>query len=122
MPKNHQIYADNEPDALIEWAASIGENTFKWANYNINTRKDKFNGVSSVYRLKNWSEENRDFVDLEKACFQAIEIESYNFQRIETIIKNRSYESGASKPNRESIDHENIRGEDYYKNLGNEEE
>jgi len=78
-----------------------------------------FRASLGILRLsKAYSEE-----ELEKACGVALSLHSYRYSTVKNILKNKSY--NFYKPHKQNntviiTTHENIRGENYYKNKENE--
>ncbi|MBA3018944.1 MAG: IS21 family transposase [Desulfobacteraceae bacterium] len=115
MPKSHQQYLEWTPSRIIKWAASNGPRTAQLVMAIINSRhhpEQGFRACLGIMRLgKRYSQER-----LENACARALAIRSYSYKSIDSILKKGldkvplPYEQIKTK----SIDHPNIRGNQYY--------
>lgn len=115
MPESHQIYLDcQSPDTILEWAEHLGENVLILTKHIIKIHHPQ-KGVRvslGILRLGRQFGNHR----LDAACARALAIGSSTYKSIKSILKN-----GLDKtplPGQEQItqpiDHENIRGSDYY--------
>jgi transposase len=121
MPAEHLFQFHETPESLLEWAESIGPNVLEWATQNIKNRSDFANGLKSVSNLRKWARVEQNFHRLDSACAYALKIGVLPFQNLKNIItKNGDLRDPAAKPDK-VIDHENIRGADYYKTEGEED-
>lgn len=120
LPSHHQFVADWNPDKFINWAAGI--------DFTVKTYIEKILSQCSypetLYRAcvgilsmnKKVGKER-----LVKACKMGIEMHTYNYGFIDRILKNgtdKLWEEETRKQN-ELPEHENLRGEEYYKKLCN---
>jgi transposase len=115
MPKAHQEYLDWTPTRLVRWARKSGPKTARLVEGILETRphpQQGFRACLGVMRLgKRYGSER-----LEAACRRSVELESYSYQSVKSILK-----SGLDqRPLRESesearvIEHSNVRGAEYY--------
>jgi transposase len=125
MPKSHQQYLEWTPSRIIRWAGTIGKSTARVVETIMNSRQHPEQGYRSclgILRLaKSYSSDR-----LEAACRRAVAIKGCRYKSIRSIL-----EKGLDKqplPDTDSLDkqslsssvrqihmnHENIRGGDYY--------
>ncbi len=116
MPKSHQQYLEWTPSRIVRWAAKNGPKTAQLVIGIMNSRRHPeqgFRACLGVMRLgKRYSEKR-----LEKACERAINIKSYSYKSVESILKKGldkvplQKEPLKTKP----VNHPNIRGRQYYR-------
>jgi transposase len=114
MPKSHQGYKEWTPSRLITWAAKAGPGTAKLIETIMTTRPHPQQGFRSCLGImglgKKYSNER-----LEAAAQRAIAIKAYSYRSIRSIL-----ESGLDKVAMETkevmsaIEHDNIRGQQYF--------
>lgn len=116
MPKNHQQHLEWTPQRLTAWAGKTGPSTERMASEIMASRMHPQQGFRSVLGLMRLGEtygEDR----LEAACRRALALRAFSYKSVQSILK-----TGLDrKPLPESadrqplpIDHEHIRGSDYY--------
>lgn len=121
MPKRHQQYLEWRPSRILSWAAETGEGTRKIAEEIMSRRPHPEQGYRSclgILRLGKLYGKDR----LEAACRRALAIGAASYKSIRSILEKGLdtqilLQSGFSEP----IKHTNIRGADYYDELGKEE-
>lgn len=115
MPKSHRDYAGWTPTRLINWASTVGPATAEAVRLIMQSKRHPEQGYRSslgVIRLADRYGKQR----LEKACHRAKEINSVTYGSINSILKTGFEQMPLPKPEQPQlpIDHENIRGEQYY--------
>jgi transposase len=118
-PIEHLQFKNGDKDSLLNWAEAIGENTFKWAKKNTE-RRDFANGVKSISKLRQWAKDENKNDRLESACRYALSINTITFNDVKRIIVNNSDLIKVQEHVHKVIDHENIRGKEYYSIEGEE--
>jgi len=114
MPKSHRQYLEWRPSRIIRWAATVGEATAQVAQTIINSRQYPEQGYRSclgILRLgKKYTDER-----LEAACRRAVFIGAYQYKSIRSILE-KGLDQRPLPPERPqpNIQHENIRGGEYY--------
>jgi transposase len=115
MPKRHQKYAEWTPDRLIRWAAKTGSATAKLIEAVLASRPHPQQGFRSslgILRLGKQYGQQR----LKAACGRALAIGSLSFKSVQAILKTgldtRPLPTAPLEP--PAIQHENIRGPNYY--------
>jgi len=117
-PKSHQKHLQWTPSRLIQWAGSIGPQTQKLLTFILENRPHPEQGYRSclgVLRLrKRYSPER-----LEAACARALVFKAYSYKNVESILKSGLDQqpldrSSSSQPHRSLLEHENLRGRQYY--------
>jgi transposase len=113
LAPNHLEYSESKQDALIEWAEGIGSNTLAWVQRNLE-RKDFVHGLKSAGKLRRWVREEQNQSRLESACGFALKLDILPFDRLKSIITNKSDLKTPVKIQAKREPHENIRGKNYY--------
>src|SRR6266545_4978918 len=116
MPKAHREHAEWSPSRIISWAETIGASTRALAEAILAERRHLEQGYRSclgILRLgKQYGKER-----LEAACARAFSVRARSYRHVESILKNNldriplPAKAPAAGP---PVDHENIRGGDYY--------
>jgi len=119
LAPEHKEFADNQDEALITWAESIGQFTTSWVKRNLN-RKDFINGRKTIMNLKRWVGIERNYDRLESGCRFALDVNLITCNDLKSIITNkRDLHKPIINTNKIRL-HENIRGSSYY-SLGEDE-
>lgn len=116
MPKNHREHANMSVGRLKNWANKIGINTVKFVDHMMKSRafpQQAFRACLGLLRLGKKYGDKR----LENACHKALLTGASRYQHVEAILKNNLEEViiNNTEINTPLIDHQNIRGSDYYK-------
>jgi transposase len=115
MPKSHQQYLEWTPSKIINWAAKNGPQTGQIVAGIINSRRHPeqgFRACMGIMRLgKRYSPQR-----LESACARAISINSYSYKSVDSILKKGldKLPPQLDQTEKEPIDHNNIRGKQYF--------
>lgn len=114
MPRKHRQYAGWPPDRFIRWANDIGPYTGKLATTILASRRhpeQTYRTLFGILRLDK-SYPGR----LENACRRALHIGSTSYRSVESILKNGLDRQPVPTPPCQSapVQHDNIRGADYY--------
>ncbi len=117
MPKSHQKHLQWTPSRLIHWAGTIGPQTQKLLTFILENRPHPEQGYRSclgVLRLKTRYTPER----LEAACARALAFKAYSYKNVESILKSgldqQPWESSSSQTRLLLVEHENLRGRQYY--------
>jgi hypothetical protein len=116
MPKNHQFQNEKmNPERLLNWAASIGENTRLFTQNKLDGTDYPANVYSSIIAILNKSKVYGK-VELDMALIYALSINAKSVKSIESILSKKLYIQASNNATSTVINnHENIRGKDYYK-------
>jgi len=115
MPRAHLEFAEWTPERFISWAAKIGPETVRVIENVLSRRTFPEQGFRSCMGIlslgKRYSNER-----LEAACERALFIKGVNYKSIKSILESNLDKKPLLR-NQETtpIDHENIRGTEYYK-------
>jgi len=114
MPLSHRAHATWTPERLSQWAAKTGVFTKQFIEKLIASRafpQQAFRACLGVLRFADKYGTER----LENACQYASEIGATRYKQLESILKNNMdcLREKAAEPSR-IIEHENIRGPNYY--------
>lgn len=115
MPKSHQQYLKWTPQRVTQWAYKSGPKTGQMVMGIMSSRRHQqqgFRACMGIMRLGRQYSNDR----LEKACERAINIKSFTYKSVESILKQGldklpDYEKNGDV---KSIEHTNIRGKNYY--------
>jgi transposase len=115
MPTSHRSYAEWTPQRLIRWAEKTGPATASMVQTILERRahpQQGFRSALGIMRLGKSFGEQR----LEAACRRALTLGAYSYKSIESIL--RQGLDRKTVPEQQNLDlaleHENIRGSDYY--------
>ena len=115
MPKSHQQYLEWTPERLVRWAEKTGGETARAVETILASRphpQQGFRACLGIMRLgKEYGAER-----LEAACASALEIKAVNYRSIESILKKQLDKRPLPQrpPQTPVIEHDNIRGAQYY--------
>jgi transposase len=115
MPTSHRQYAEWTPERIIRWAEKSGPATAGVIQTILQRRahpQQGFRSALGILRLgKGFGEER-----LEAACRRALQIGSCSYKSIESILRQGLDRQALPEPAEPplAIEHENIRGADYY--------
>jgi transposase len=116
MPPSHQKHAEWTPSRMIGWAAKTGPETKRLVEAILAGRQHPEQGYRSclgILRLGRVYSEPR----LEAACARALAIGARTYRQVESILRNgldRLPLPGREPEDKAPIDHENVRGPNYY--------
>lgn len=116
MPKSHQDYAQWTPERLVHWAEKTGPETVRVVETILRNRPHPQQGFRACLGLMRLGKEYGP-ERLEAACTRALASNAVGFKSIESILKKGLDKlplpkKAAEKP---PIDHDNIRGPEYYR-------
>ena len=115
MPSSHRAHAEWTPSRILSWAEKVGPSTRALCDAILTTRPHPEQGFRSclgILRLGRRYGDER----LEAACGRALAVHARSYRHVEGILKNgldRVRPDEAPSPERR-IEHENVRGADYY--------
>jgi transposase len=116
-PKSHQKHLEWTPSRLIQWAASVGPATAGVCQRILDSKPHPEMGFRSclgIFRLaKQYSTER-----MEAAARRALALNACSYQSLKSILE-RGLDSlpvEAAPPTRPPVEHDNIRGADYFDN------
>lgn len=116
MPKSHQKYVERTPTRLIEEAQQIGPQTGQLAQAILAAKRHPEMGYRSclgILKLAKTYPAER----MEAAARRALRARAYNCQSLESILKHQLDRMPLPEdclPIHQAVEHENIRGADYY--------
>ena len=114
MPPNHRHRADLTPESIRRQAARIGPNVETYVDVVMRRRKhpeQAYRSCLGVLKLARSFGNNR----LDAACARALEINSYTYQSLHSILKNGLDRQRRDAPtDGPAITHPNIRGANYF--------
>jgi transposase len=111
----HQKHAEWTPERIASWAKTIGANTGLLVEKILTERKHPEHGYRSclgIIRLEKKYGRER----LDAACARALAVNGRSYKHVESILHNGLDRAALPKSDDEAapIDHENVRGPDYY--------
>ena len=116
MPKNHQFQEEKmNPDRLLNWASSIGDNTREFVQHRLDTANYPVNAYTSIIAVLSKAKIYGK-LELDLALRYALTINTKSVKSIESILSKKLYkQSDNNTSNPVFNSHKNIRGKDYYK-------
>ena len=117
MPKSHQQHAQWTPSRIVSWAGTIGADTQRLVEAILAARAHPEQGYRSclgIIRLGRVYGNDR----LEAACARGVAIGVRSYRQVESILRHGldrlPLPAAQPEPAKSPIDHENLRGPDYY--------
>jgi transposase len=117
MPKSHQRFAQWTPSRILSWAQKLGPNTRLLAEIIMDQRphpEQGFRACLGILRLAKRYGDDR----LEAACARSLNIRSFSYRSVESILKNgldkQGELPGVQRESESPLQHENIRGSETY--------
>ncbi len=116
MPPSHRKLAEWTPERLIRWATKIGPATEQAAAAILRSRphpEQGFRACQGLMRLASTYGDER----LERACRRALALGAVSYRRVADILKaglDREEHIALDANEAPRIDHDNVRGPDYY--------
>jgi transposase len=116
MPKRHQEYAKWTPERLIQWAEKTGPETKRVVEHIIASRPHPQQGFRACLGLMRLGKEFGP-ERLESACRRAWTMNVVGFKSIDSILKRNLDQQPIPEKvqERPPLDHDNIRGPEYYR-------
>jgi len=116
MPKSHQEQVKWNPSRLLDWATKIGDSTHSVIHHLLHSRKfheQAYRSCLGLLRLSKVYNSKR----LDTSCSIAIEHGQFSYRYVRTILEKGQdliFSNNKFQENSKSIEHENIRGNQYY--------
>ncbi len=114
MPKSHQKYLEWTPDRIRHYAGKYGKSVQDFVQQVMATRKfpeQAYKSCLGIIRLENKYSADR----LNLACLRALEYRAYSYQSVVNILQKGLDKQTTLPPVKAVlINHENIRGSQYY--------
>jgi transposase len=116
MPASHQKHAEWTPRRILGWASTVGPMTSKLAEAILAERHHPEHGYRSclgLFRLAKRYGHDR----VEAACARALVVGARSYRHVESILKHgldRAPALDVERPEGARVEHENVRGPDYY--------
>lgn len=116
MPRSHQDYAEWTPERLVQWAAKTGPQTAEAVESILRARPHPQQGFRACLGLMRLCKEYGG-ERLEAACARALATKTVSFKSIESILKRHLDQRPLPQkaPEIPPLEHENIRGPEYYR-------
>lgn len=114
MPAHHRAYLEWTPSRIINWAATIGPNCASLVTAIMEAKKHPEQGYRAclgIIRLAKTCGAER----LEAASTRALAAGALSYKSVNLILKNNLERMPVSAHPRPAIEHENIRGPQYYR-------
>lgn len=115
MPKSHQQYLEWTPSRILEWAAKYGPAAKELVERIMKSRKfpeQAYRSCLGIIRLEKHFSAQR----IDAACRRALEYRVESYQGVKNILLNNLDSLNSKEENKKaiSIQHENIRGAEYF--------
>ncbi|HTR49948.1 MAG TPA: IS21 family transposase [Kofleriaceae bacterium] len=115
MPSSHRAHADWTPSRILAWAEKVGVGTRSLCEAILHDRPHPEQGFRSCLGILRLAKRYGD-VRLEAACARALGVRARSYRHVASILE-RGLDRVTSADGAEAtriIDHENLRGRDYY--------
>jgi len=118
MPARHKFMTGWNPERFLNWAGSIGEDTQRMIEIILSLKKHPEQTYKTCLGILN-SARKYGSDKLNRACRRALYYECYSYRRIKNILENNTgdIEEQPDLFNLPAV-HENLRGDNYYNNIG----
>ncbi|MCP4549306.1 MAG: IS21 family transposase [bacterium] len=114
MPEGHRAHAEWTPERVIRWVGQAGQATGEVAERIIASRAHPEQGFRACMGIKRLGE-TYGTDRLEAACQRALAIQSPSYRSVKSILENGLDRKPLDSPSEPPpIEHENVRGADYY--------
>ena len=114
MPKSHRAHLEWTPRRMIAWANKVGPNTTGLVTVILEERPHPEQGYRSCLGIMRLAKKYGD-ERLEAACGKSLAVGARSYRHVEGVLKNGLDRVDRDQPeSRAPVDHENIRGGDYY--------
>lgn len=121
LSPSHAYALDTQPEMLIAWAETVGPQTLIFVRNNLQLRRDFASGRKAVIGIRRDVRKGEITVSrLESACTYANELNILSSERLRSIIRNQSDLRPITRKPAPVIEHDNIRGAQYYASQGEE--
>jgi transposase len=115
MPERHRHHAEWSPERLVRWAEKIGPETARCVAGIMARRRHPEQGMRAclgLLRLADSVGADR----LEAACARAVAASAFRLKSVEAILKSGLDRQPPAAPAQSTLplDHDHIRGADYY--------
>jgi transposase len=114
MPPSHQRYLEWSPSRIIDWATKLGACTSKLCEKIMQSRvhpQQGYRACLGVMRLSKVYGNERT----ERACERALSVGALSYRSVESILKRGLDRQPLGTPtDRKTVEHDNVRGPDYY--------
>ncbi len=116
MPKSHREYAQWTPERLVQWAGKTGPQTVAVVECILRSRPHPQQGFRACLGLMRLGKEYGP-ERLEAACARALATKTATFKSIESMLKRGLDQRPLPKkpPENPPVEHDNIRGPEYYR-------
>jgi len=115
MPSQHQFVSEWSSKKFIDWASSIGPFCKTYIEKVLDKKhhpEQSYKSCAGILHMTKKVGKER----LEKACKRALEYDAYNYTTLRRILeKGWEDQNESTQNNKEIPQHQNIRGNDYYK-------
>lgn len=113
LPDHHRLYKEGSPEALIEWAQSIGPSTTLFIQRSLEEKRYFAMRLKSAQSLRRDARKENWQGRIESACTYALAMNCLSFDRLRSILRTNS-DVRVSQPATAITEHDNLRGADYY--------
>lgn len=121
LSPSHAHAQDTQPEMLLAWAATVGPQTLIYVKNNLQMRRDFASGRKAVIGLRrDVRKGDITVLRLESACTYANTLNILSSERLRSIIRNESDLRPMPRKSVPLIEHDNIRGAEYYASQGDE--
>jgi len=115
MPEAHRAYAEQSPEQVINWSRSVGNSVVDIIEIIIKSKRHPQQGFNACMGLKNLGKQYSN-ERLDAACSRAIKMGCTTLTSIRSILKTNLDQQSQDEEvvNEATVDHDNIRGPNYF--------
>jgi hypothetical protein len=113
MPRAHQEYLKWTPERMSDWAGKAGPATRAVSDAIMKSKPHPQQAFKAVLGLIRQGEKHTN-ERLEKACKKALELRSPSYSTVKSMLAAALEDTTFSAAVDQKIEHENIRGSDYF--------
>src|SRR4030042_2229347 len=114
MPPNHKFFSEWNPERFLSWAAKIGDNTKELTDKVLSSKDHPEQAYKVCLGILSLAK-RYTALNLDKACKKALYYGSYTLKFVKNALENNALDiEEGSLFNKITVDHENIRGKEYY--------
>lgn len=113
MPDNHRAWAQSDPGALRDWAASVGPNTLALMSQILERHPNLPNGFRSGLGLRRVGSQH-GAERTERACAIALRWGATSYKPVERMLRLGLEDRRDDDERADPIDHDQVRGPEYF--------
>ncbi|MDT4289551.1 IS21 family transposase [Methylomonas sp. MO1] len=114
MPPNHRLFREGTLEGLQTWAQSLGPSTVTFLQRSLEDKRYFASRLKAAQLLRRDAQKDHWQERIESACTHALRLNCLGFDRLRGIISTNADSRQSKVPAVKVIEHENLRGADYF--------